>query len=57
MNKLGKNGEVAVGAKGTGSWNWTRNKRFIDDALASGAPIRLVSDPAKSLYAKGNVFQ
>jgi RHS repeat-associated protein len=45
------------GMKGPGSWNWTRNKRFIDDALASGKPIRLVTDPTKPLYIKGNVYQ
>ncbi|WP_254402036.1 hypothetical protein [Streptomyces sp. AC555_RSS877] len=51
----GKKGQP--GAKGVGSWNWTRNKRFIDDALASGRPIRLVTDPTKPLYSKDNVYQ
>ncbi|MEU6371825.1 polymorphic toxin-type HINT domain-containing protein [Streptomyces sp. NPDC046909] len=57
MNKLGKDGAKVIGAKGNGRWNWTRNKRFIDDALASGTPIRLVTDPGKSLYIGGKVYQ
>ncbi|MFE4663781.1 polymorphic toxin-type HINT domain-containing protein [Streptomyces sp. NPDC056716] len=44
------------GFVGVGRWNWTRNKRFIDDALASGREIRLVTDPAALRYEKGNVF-
>ncbi|MDT0485312.1 polymorphic toxin-type HINT domain-containing protein [Streptomyces doebereineriae] len=43
--------------RGPGRWNWTRNKRFIDEALASGKPIHLVTDPTKPLYTKGNVYQ
>ncbi|MFI9833765.1 RHS repeat-associated core domain-containing protein [Streptomyces sp. NPDC051913] len=47
----------ARGGKGVGAWNWTRNKRFIDDALASGKTIRLVTDPNKPLYIGGNAYQ
>ncbi|MER8029580.1 RHS repeat-associated core domain-containing protein [Streptomyces bauhiniae] len=50
-------GTMANGKKGVGGWNWTRNKRFIDEALASGTPIRLVTDPTKPLYRRGNVYQ
>ncbi|MEU0413506.1 polymorphic toxin-type HINT domain-containing protein [Streptomyces griseorubiginosus] len=32
----GKRGQK--GAKGVGSWNWTRNKRFIDDAWPAAGP-------------------
>ncbi|WP_093622619.1 Hint domain-containing protein [Streptomyces sp. 3213.3] len=45
------------GMRGPGRWNWTRNKRFIDDALASGRPIRLVTDPNNPIYRRGNVYQ
>ncbi|MEU5438736.1 RHS repeat-associated core domain-containing protein [Streptomyces sp. NPDC020719] len=54
---LNVRGTMANGTKGVGAWNWTRNKRYIDDALASGTPIRLVTDPTKPLYRGGNVFQ
>ncbi|MFI0976888.1 polymorphic toxin-type HINT domain-containing protein [Streptomyces sp. NPDC021093] len=54
---LNLRGTMANGTKGTGAWNWTRNKRFIDDALARGIPIRLVTDPTKPLYRLGNVYQ
>ena len=43
--------------KGTGAWNWTRNKRFIDDAVSRGDEIRLYVDPANPLYRGGNVYQ
>ncbi|MFG3370523.1 hypothetical protein ACGF0K_36940 [Streptomyces sp. NPDC048156] len=45
------------GEKGVGGWNWTRNKRFIDDALKDGGSIRIVNDPTVPLYKRGNVFQ
>ncbi|WP_307679891.1 RHS repeat-associated core domain-containing protein [Streptomyces sp. V4I2] len=45
------------GGRGVGAWNWTRNKRFIDDALASGKTIRLVTDPTKPIYKGGNGYQ
>ncbi|WP_455753186.1 RHS repeat-associated core domain-containing protein [Streptomyces chartreusis] len=45
------------GGRGVGAWNWTRNKRFIDDALASGKTIRLVTDPNKPFYRGGNGYQ
>jgi len=42
---------------GTGRWNWTRNKRFIDDAIDRGDEIRLVTNPNEPLYQGGNTFQ
>jgi hypothetical protein len=50
-------GTMAGGKKGVGGWNWTRNKRFIDDALDSGKEIRLVTDPNAPLYEGGNTYQ
>ena len=44
-------------ARGTGRWNWTRNKRFIDDAIERGDELRLVTDPHKPLYSGGNDYQ
>ncbi|MCY1141557.1 polymorphic toxin-type HINT domain-containing protein [Actinoplanes sp. Pm04-4] len=43
--------------KGSGRWNWTRNKRFIDEADARGDEIRLYTDPSETLYRGGNVFK
>jgi hypothetical protein len=43
--------------QGPGSWNWTRNKRFIDDAIERGDEIRLVTDPFEPLYRGGNYYQ
>nr|WP_221382037.1 polymorphic toxin-type HINT domain-containing protein [Actinoplanes polyasparticus] len=48
-------GEIAWG-KGTGRWNWTRNKRFIDDAIDRGDEIKFVSDPFSKRFSGGNVF-
>ena len=48
---------MAGGSRGVGGWNWTRNKRFIDDALDSGSEIRLVTDPTRPLYKRGNTYQ
>jgi hypothetical protein len=45
------------GGKGVGAWTWTRNKRFIDDALANGKTIRLVTDPTKVFYEGANGYQ
>jgi len=42
--------------KGPGSWNWTRNKRFIDDAIENGDELKLVSNPYGPRYIGGNVF-
>ncbi|MGW4213107.1 RHS repeat domain-containing protein, partial [Lentzea sp. NPDC004789] len=42
---------------GPGKWNWTRNKRFIDDAIASGGEVRLVTDPFTPIYEGGNFYQ
>ena len=50
-------GTMANGKKGVGGWNWTRNKQFIDNALANGYELRLVVDPDTPLYARGNVYQ
>ncbi|WP_194917795.1 RHS repeat protein [Catenulispora rubra] len=50
-------GTAKKGTAGVGSWNWTRNKRYIDDALAAGKEVRLVTDPNTPLYEKGNVYQ
>lgn len=46
-----------VPGKGAGRWNWTRNKRFIDDAIERGDEIRLVTNPYKPLYSGGNTYQ
>jgi hypothetical protein len=48
---------MANGKAGVGGWNWTRNKAFIDDAIASGNEIRLVTNPDAPLYSGGNVYQ
>ncbi|WP_406490673.1 polymorphic toxin-type HINT domain-containing protein [Streptomyces sp. NBC_01604] len=56
LDILSISGQAKDGARGVGAWNWTRNKRFIDEALADGRPIRLVTDPNKARYVKGNVF-
>ena len=50
-------GTMDKGRKGVGGWNWTRNKRFIDDALSSDNEIRLVTDPDAPLYSGGNTYQ
>jgi len=50
-------GTAKKGTAGVGSWNWTRNKRYIDDALAAGKEVRLVTDPNTPIYEKGNVYQ
>jgi hypothetical protein len=49
-------GTMAGGKKGVGGWNWTRNKRFIDDALSQGE-VRLVTSPEEPLYMGGNTYQ
>jgi hypothetical protein len=43
--------------KGPGAHNWTRNKQFIDDALARGDEIRLVTNPNEPIYSGGNWYQ
>ena len=43
--------------KGTGRWYWSRNRAFIDDAIARGDEVRLVTDPHAPLYSGGNVYQ
>jgi RHS repeat-associated protein len=50
-------GTMDRGRRGVGGWNWTRNKRFIDDAIASGSEIRLVTDPTRPIYSGGNTYQ
>lgn len=56
---VGKDGFNVLGLpfKGSGRWNWTRNKRFMDDALERGDELRLVTDPNRPLYSGGNVYQ
>lgn len=44
-------------SKGAGRWNWTRNKRFLDDAIERGDEIRLVTNPNARQFSGGNVFQ
>jgi len=44
-------------SKGTGRWYWSRNRAFIDDAIARGDELRLVTDPYAPLYSGGNVYQ
>jgi hypothetical protein len=44
-------------SKGTGRWYWSRNRAFIDDAIARGDEFRLVTDPYAPLYSGGNVYQ
>lgn len=56
-DRLNARGTMNDGRSGTGGWNWTRNKRFINDALAQGRKIRLLTDPNKALYEGGNVYQ
>ena len=46
-----------VPSRGPGRWNWTRNKRFIDNAIKRGDEIRLVTNPYAPIYSGGNVFQ
>jgi hypothetical protein len=43
--------------QGTGAWTWSRNKRFMMDALEGGDEVRLVTDPEKPLFAGGNTYQ
>jgi hypothetical protein len=50
-------GTMKNGTAGVGSWNWTRNKQYIDDALAAGKEVRLVTDPNTPIYKRGNVYQ
>jgi hypothetical protein len=50
-------GTMAGGKAGLGGWNWTRNKAFIDDAIAAGREIRMVTDPEALLYSGGNTYQ
>ncbi len=50
-------GTMANGKKGVGGWTWTRNKRYVDDAIARGDDIRLVTSPDTPLYQGGNTYQ
>ncbi|MFY1695934.1 LamG-like jellyroll fold domain-containing protein [Solwaraspora sp. WMMA2101] len=50
-------GTLNNGKGGVGGWNWTRNKRFINDAFANGNEVRIVTNPNVPNYAGGNVFQ
>lgn len=44
-------------SRGTGRWYWSRNRAFIDDAIAGGDELRLVTNPFEPLYSGGNVYQ
>ena len=44
-------------SNGTGRWWWSRNRAFLDDAIARGDEIRLVTNPHAPLYSGGNVYQ
>lgn len=50
-------GTMADGRRGVGGWTWTRNKRFIVDALAQGQKVLLVTDPERPLRSGGNTYQ
>ena len=56
---LGKPGfnVLDLPSKGTGRWYWSRNEAFIDDAIAAGDEIRLVTNPYEPIYSGGNTFQ
>lgn len=54
---LNLRGTMAGGRRGVGGWTWTRNKRFIADALTKGVELLLVTDPARPLRAGGNTYQ
>lgn len=56
MGKPGFN-VLDLPSKGAGRYWWTRNKRFIDDALDRGDELRLVTNPNQPLYQGGNVYQ
>lgn len=43
--------------KGPARWYWSRNKAFIDEAIASGDEMRLVTNPFVPIYSQGNTFQ
>jgi RHS repeat-associated protein len=48
---------LSLPAKGTGRWYWHRNQVFIDNAIARGDEIRMVTNPTQPLFAGGNTFQ
>lgn len=50
-------GTMANGKRGVGGWNWTRNKKFIFDALEYDLELRLVTNPDAPLRAGGNTYQ
>jgi hypothetical protein len=54
---LNLRGTMARGKRGVGGWNWTRNKRFITEALARGDEILLVTDPELPIRSGGNTYQ
>jgi hypothetical protein len=54
---LSLRGTMAEGKRGVGGWTWTRNKRFIAEALIQGDRILLVTDPGRPLHAGGNTYQ
>ncbi|HWM04499.1 MAG TPA: hypothetical protein VNP92_19350 [Actinophytocola sp.] len=54
---LNLRGTMADGRRGAGGWTWTRNKRFILDAIARGEDVLLVTDPGRPLRSGGNTYQ
>lgn len=54
---LNISGTMDDGKKGVGRHNWTRNKRFIDDAIDAGREIRMIDNPNKPIYFDGNTYQ
>jgi hypothetical protein len=54
---LNLRGTMAAGKRGVGGWTWTRNKKFMIEALTAGARILLVTDPGCPLHAGGNTYQ
>jgi hypothetical protein len=53
---LNLRGSMAEGKRGVGGWTWTRNKKFMVEALTHGE-ILLVTDPERPLHAGGNTYQ
>lgn len=54
---LNLRGTMAQGKRGVGGWTWTRNKRFMTDALLRGIEIVMVTDPDRPIHAGGNTYQ
>jgi len=50
-------GSQAAGKRGVGGWTWTRNKKYMTEALHRGDEVLLVTDPDRPLHAGGNTYQ